>query len=80
MLNILFIDEVGIPFNGATLYNRGLGGSESAIILLSQELVKIGFGVTVLNHSITKNSNSGIFDNVIYYDFSELDKLSTHFL
>ncbi len=79
MLNILFIDEVGIPFNGATLYNRGLGGSESAIILLSQELVKIGFGVTVLNHSITKNSNSGIFDNVIYYDFSELDKLSTHY-
>ncbi len=49
-MKIAIIDLLGLPYNGDTLKERGLGGSESAVILMSHELSKLGFSVTVFNN------------------------------
>jgi hypothetical protein len=40
MITIAIIDVIGLPYDGDTLKKRGLGGSESALILLAKELAK----------------------------------------
>ena len=65
-MKVAFLDTIGLLFNGKTLEERGLGGSESAIIYLSEELHKIGFDVTVFN----KCDNEGTFNGVRYLDLS----------
>jgi glycosyltransferase involved in cell wall biosynthesis len=69
-LRIAFLDPLGLPYDGNTLNNRGLGGSESATILVAQELSKIGFEVTIFNHC----DHSGMYDLVQYEDISFFDK------
>jgi glycosyltransferase involved in cell wall biosynthesis len=49
-LKIAFVDPNGLEYNGDTLNERGLGGSESAVISMARELQEIGFGVTVYNN------------------------------
>ena len=71
MLKIAIIDTVGLTYDGDTLSNRGLGGSESAVILLSKELAKIGFNVTVYNNCIDSQATPGIYDKVTYIDHSQ---------
>jgi glycosyltransferase involved in cell wall biosynthesis len=73
MISIAIIDIIGIPYDGDTLNKRGLGGSESAVILLARELAKKNFNVTVFNNCIDKGSQEGTFDNVKYIDHSFLD-------
>jgi hypothetical protein len=46
-MKLAIIDIIGIPYDGNTVDNQGLGGSESAVTLMSRELNKIGFSVTV---------------------------------
>lgn len=71
MLKIAFLDTIGLKYDGNTLNNRGLGGSESAIIYLSKELVKLGFNVTVFNEV----ENEGIYDGVRYfYKYKEINE------
>ena len=48
-LKVAFIDILGLRYDGDTLTKRGLGGSESAVILMSRELCRLGFDVTVFN-------------------------------
>lgn len=67
-MKIAFLDTVGLIYNGNTLNEKGLGGSESAIILLSKELVKIGFDVTVF----CKTDKPDTYDGVRYFDLSYL--------
>ena len=74
-LSIAIIDVVGIPFDGSTLDKRGLGGSESAVILMSKELVKLGFDVTVFNNCIYDDTKEGIYDGVKYLG---LNKIKDH--
>jgi len=62
MVKIAFLDTFGLKYDGATLNNRGLGGSESAVIYMSMELAKLGFDVTVFNEI----ENEGVYDNVRY--------------
>ena len=47
-LKIAIVDVIGLPYDGTTLAKKGIGGSESSIISIARELVKIGFDVTVL--------------------------------
>ena len=75
-MKILLIDVLGLTYDGSTLEKRGLGGSESAVILLSRELAKIGFKVTVLNSCIDKETSAGEYDNVLYVDHSQAGILS----
>jgi glycosyltransferase involved in cell wall biosynthesis len=70
MMKVCIIDILGTPYDGSTLKTRGLGGSESAVILMSRELVKLGFNVTVLNNCIDNKTSEGIYDGVVYRDVS----------
>ena len=78
-MNLIIIDSGKVCFNGNTLNVRGLGGSESAIILLSKELVKIGFNVTVLNTCKSNTCIPGTFDNVTYIDKSDIGNIHDNF-
>lgn len=65
-MKIAFIDTLGLTYDGSTLLKRGLGGSESAVIRMSEELAKIGFDVTVYNDCTSDDSRPGIYKKVIY--------------
>lgn len=70
-MKLAIIDTLGLTYDGNTLNKRGLGGSESAVILISQELAKIGFDVTVFNNCIDSESAPGIYNNVKYIDHTQ---------
>lgn len=72
-MKIAIIDLLGLTYDGNTLDTRGLGGSESAVILISKELAKIGFDVTVYNNCIDSQAEPGIYNNVRYIDHSQFD-------
>jgi hypothetical protein len=40
-MKIAIIDIIGIPYDGSTVYNQGLGGSESAVKFASAELASL---------------------------------------
>lgn len=70
-MKLAIIDLLGLTYDGDTLKKRGLGGSESAVILMSHELSKIGFDVTVYNHCIDSEAKPGTYNNVKYIDHSQ---------
>lgn len=72
-MKIAIIDLLGLTYDGHTLSERGLGGSESAVILISKELQKIGFDVTVFNSCIDSQANPGTYNGVTYIDHSQAD-------
>lgn len=65
-MKIAIIDCIGLHYDGTTLSKRGIGGSESAIISISKELVKIGFEVTVFCDCVTADTSPGVYDGVVY--------------
>lgn len=73
MVKIAIVDVVGLAYDGSTLATRGLGGSESAVILMSAELAKLGFDVTVYNNCIDSEAAPGVYNNVCYRDLTFLD-------
>jgi len=73
MIKIAIIDLLGLTYDGDTLNSRGLGGSESAVILMSKELAKIGFNVTVFNNCLDSQATPGIYDNVKFIDHTQAD-------
>ena len=75
-MRIAFIDTLGLTYDGSTLTKRGLGGSESAVIRMAQELAKIGFDVTVYNDCTSDDSLPGIYDGVLYQHIQ--DAQSSH--
>lgn len=72
-MKIAFLDTIGLTYNGDTLNEKGLGGSESAMILLTKELAKIGFDVTIY----CRCDKSGTYDNVLYKNLTELNDIDT---
>lgn len=70
--SIAIIDIIGIPYDGTTVFKQGLGGSESAVILISRELVSLGFDVTVFNTCNIDHATPGVYDGVIYRPLSDL--------
>ncbi len=65
-IKVCILDTLGLRYSGKTVRERGLGGSESATIYISEELVKIGFEVIIYN----KCEEEGIYNDVIYKDLS----------
>lgn len=65
-MRIAFIDTLGLTYDGSTLSKRGLGGSESAVIRLAEELAKLGFDVTVYNDCTSDDSVPGVYSQVVY--------------
>ena len=78
MIDIAFIDIIGQTYDGRTLQTRGLGGSESAVILMAKELAKIGFLVTVYNNCIDTDCQEGIYDNVRYQSIRNINEFKTN--
>ena len=65
-MKIAFIDTLGLTYDGSTLSKRGLGGSESAVIRMAEELAKLGFDVAVYNDCESDDSVPGVYNNVLY--------------
>lgn len=76
-MKVAIIDVLGLPYDGHTINWRGLGGSESAVIFISRELVKLGFEVTVFNDCEGVDVNPGNYDGVNYQPLGSL-ALSDH--
>lgn len=72
-VNLAIIDIPGMSYDGSTLERRGLGGSESAVILVARELQKIGFNVTVFNGCNEDDSKPGVYDGVTYRPISDIE-------
>jgi len=71
-VRLAFIDIVGMAYDGDTLNRKGMGGSESAVILNAKELAKIGFDVTVFNGCDEDDNNPGIYDGVTYRPLKDI--------
>ena len=78
-MNIAIIDTIGLVYDGTSLTKQGLGGSESAIILISKELVKLGFSVTVFNNCEDDKVSPGIYDGVKFKPILSLQNETTSF-
>ena len=65
-MKLAIIDCIGLDYDGTTLQKKGIGGSESSIISIARELVKIGIDVTIFNDCTTEETNPGIYDGVVY--------------
>jgi FkbM family methyltransferase len=71
-MKLAIIDIIGIPYDGTTVFKQGLGGSESAVILMSRELAQIGFDVTVFNNCNIDHAQPGVYDDVLYRPLTDL--------
>jgi FkbM family methyltransferase len=71
-LSIAIIDTIGLAYDGNTLKTRGLGGSESAVILMSKELARAGFDVTVFNDCQDDLASPGTYDGVKFKPVDEV--------
>ena len=71
-MKIAIVDVLGLPYDGTTVYKRGLGGSESAVCYLSEELVKLGVSVTVFNECAVDECQPGIYNGVEYRPLRDL--------
>lgn len=80
MITIAIIDVIGLAYDGTTLGFRGLGGSESAVILMAKELARIGFDVTVFNNCLDSEASPGVCDNVKYVDLSSIPLMDSKHL
>lgn len=68
-MKIAICDKLGLCYDGDTLVKQGLGGSESAVILIAKNLQEIGFDVTVFNNCKDgSNSAPGTYAGVRYID------------
>jgi FkbM family methyltransferase len=78
-MKIAIVDVLGLTYDGTTLLKRGLGGSESAVILMSKELVKLGFDVTVFNDCTSDDSRPGVYDGVEYRPIKDVESVNQVF-
>jgi hypothetical protein len=66
-MKLVIIDKSGLCYDGDTFSKQGRGGSESAVILPSKKLAKIGFDVTFYNNCKDGYySKTGLYDGVRY--------------
>lgn len=70
MIKIAFIDIIGLQYDGNTLKERGLGGSESAVIYMSRELAQLGFEVDVYNNC-EDLAKPGVYNGVNYIHLNQ---------
>lgn len=73
-MKIAIIDIIGLPYDGTTVYNQGLGGSESAVTYMSTELATLGFDVTVFNNCNIDQTRSGVYNGVTFRPLADLNQ------
>jgi hypothetical protein len=69
-MNIVIVDLIGLEFHGDTLKEKGLGGSESAVIHMSRELQKLGLEVTIY----CKCNKPGVYNGVLYRNLDKMNE------
>lgn len=74
-MNILILARMSTFFSGKSVYERPLGGSESALLYLSRELARLGHKVVIFNNC---KGEEGICENVDYRLFTTLADLVKH--
>lgn len=79
MIKIAIIDVIGLPYDGTTLWKKGIGGSESSIISVARELSKLGFSVTIFNDNNKEGASEGIYDGVEYCEIKRLKEREFNF-
>lgn len=68
-MKIAIVDKLGLCYDGYTLSKHGLGGSESAVILIAKNLQQLGFQITVFNNCEDGDKSApGVYDGVRYID------------
>jgi glycosyltransferase involved in cell wall biosynthesis len=71
-MKLVIVDKIGLCYDDTTIDHQGLGGSESAVILMARALNKIGFDVTVINNcKDSVNSKPGTYNGIRYIDNSD---------
>ena len=78
-IKIAIIDVIGLPYDGTTIYKKGIGGSESSIISVARELSKLGFSVTIFNDNNKEDAVEGIYDDVEYCEIRRLNDREFNF-
>lgn len=73
-MKIAIVDILGLPYDGTTVYKRGLGGSESAVTYMAEELAKVGFEVTVFNECQADECQPGIYNKVTYVPLQQIEQ------
>jgi glycosyltransferase involved in cell wall biosynthesis len=73
-MKIAIIDIIGAPYNGLTPQERGLGGSESAVVWIAKELQSLNLDITVFCSCNIDHAFPGIFDGVVYLPLEDLAK------
>jgi len=74
MIKIAIIDIIGLPYDGTTVFQQGLGGSESAVTYISIELARLNFDVTVFNNCDIDHARSGTYNNVKFRPIADLNQ------
>jgi len=62
----------GLPFDGASIYEGGLGGSESALFYLAREFARRGHRVQIFCHT----RRPGLYEGVEYRDRQEFPRVA----
>lgn len=65
--DIIFFDSIGGEYSGLTVSEKGMGGSEFQIVLLAEELAKLGKRVVCFNGS----ANQKLIKGVLYANFND---------
>ena len=71
-MKLAIIDIIGAPYDGSTPFKQGLGGSESAVVLMARELQKLGIDVTVFCNCNIDHAIEGEYDGVTYFPLGKL--------
>ena len=71
-MKIAIIDIIGLPYDGTTVHRQGLGGSESAVTFMAEQLAQISFAVTVFNNCNIDHAQAGVYSQVHYRPLSDL--------
>ena len=71
-MKIAIIDIIGAPYDGETVFKQGLGGSESAVSFMAEELYELGFDITVFNNCNTDHARPGFYSGVLYRPLQDL--------
>lgn len=89
--DVILFDSIGSPYDGNTMHQSGMGGSEFQAILLLEELAKEGFKAICLNNCNTESFINGVLyapntytnkykfkcNNLIIHRYSDIPKIAS---
>lgn len=89
--DVILFDSIGSPYDGNTMHQSGMGGSEFQAILLLEELAKEGYKVICLNNYNTESFINGVLyapntytnkykfkcNNLIIHRYSDIPKIAS---